>query len=89
MTATPTADDSTPLEKALVCLTSFSCACLAFVLAAVLLLPLTAWLHEGLGVPAVVTQVMILLELFALPIVAALGGLNLGVRCVLGARASA
>ena len=76
-------DNSTGIEKLSVCLTSFGFACLAFFLSAVLLVPVTGMLHETLGVPALITQALIMLELFGLPVVAAVYGISVAAKPIL------
>ncbi|QDT68139.1 hypothetical protein MalM25_10550 [Planctomycetes bacterium MalM25] len=79
-------DPTTAAQKAMVCLTSFSLACLAFVLTVVALMPLSVGLLGFLGASDGVVMSTVMLELFGLPIVAALAGLNVGVRCVVPAK---
>lgn len=79
-------DNTTAVQKAMVCFTSFSLACLAFVLTAVAVMPLSVGLLNFLGAPDGVVLSTVVLELFGLPIVAALAGLNVGVRCAVPAK---
>ena len=73
-------DQSTLLQKAVVCGTSFCTSCAFFMLGAVVLLPLTASVLEFLAVPELVTQAVVMLLVFGTPIVGALIGLRIGLR---------
>ena len=78
-------EPTTATQKALVCFTSFSLACLAFVLTTVAVMPASVSLLGFLGAPDWALSTVVL-ELFGLPIVAALAGLHVGVRRVVPAR---
>ena len=79
-------EPTTATQKALVCFTSFSLACLAFVLTTVAVMPASVSLLGFLGAPDWAVLSTVVLELFGLPIVAALAGLHVGVRRVVPAR---
>lgn len=72
--------DSTTMEKFTVCLIGFGFSCLAFLLSATVLVPVTGFISNVFALPDIVPQVLILLELFALPVVAALVGVSLAAR---------
>ena len=73
-------DTSTAAQKLLVCATSFGFSCLAFVLSLFVLVPLTGWMLNSIRAPELLTQLVICGELFALPVVAAIFGIDVGAR---------
>ena len=79
-------DDSTVTEKLSVVLTSFGFSVAVFFLATIVLVPITGTLFNQLGIPELVTKVIILFEMFALPIVAAVYGIQLAARPIIARR---
>ena len=67
-----TADDSTPLENLTVAMTAFGFACIMFMTAAIVLVPVTGTLMNLVGAPDAIPTVAILFELFGLPVFASL-----------------
>ena len=76
----PTDDPSTGKQKAIVSITSFCCACAAFMLGVLVLVPLSAALLNALQAPDLVQQAVAFLVLFGTPVAGALLGLHIGVR---------
>ena len=72
--------DSTTIEKLTVCLTGFGFSCLALLVAAIVVVPITGFASGVLGLPDIVPQLLILFELVGLPIVAALVGVSVAAR---------
>ena len=50
-----------------------------------LLVPLTGWLLSSVGSPDVLTQLVVLAELFGLPVVAAIFGIDFAARSMIRA----
>lgn len=65
---------SSPSPRLTAALAGFGLACLAFCLSVSVLVPITGAVSNALGVPDAITAVLVLLEIFALPIVAGLAG---------------
>lgn len=74
------ADESTSAQKFVVALTGFAFACTAFAASLFLFVPLTGALASSLMLPGWLTISAVLAELFALPVVAALVGVEFAVR---------
>ena len=75
-----TTDDSTPLEKFAVAMTAFGFACITFVAAAIIIVPVTGSTMNRIAAPEAITNAAILFELFGLPVIASLFGVTFAAR---------
>lgn len=78
----PKLDKSTAFDKAAACMAGFGLACLTFLGAATILVPMTGSLATGFGVPDIIPMALIFVELFVLPVAAAIYGVSLVARAV-------
>lgn len=73
---------STLMQKAIVAGTAFACACAAFGLAILVLIPLFGSIMLSLNAPAILQQTVVMLLLFAFPVSGAFAGLNIGMNLI-------
>ena len=73
-------DPSTPIQKAIVCVTAFCTSCAFFMLGVLILLPITAWILDATMAPELVIKASVMLVVFGTPIVGAFMGLRIGLR---------
>ena len=67
-------------ESLVVCFTSFACACAAFVLSLLVMVPLLGTVMQSISLPEGLQIAVILAMLFGFPIAGALAGVTIGVR---------
>ncbi len=74
--------EPTPIQKCIACATGFGMACFAFFFAAIVLVPITGTISESLGLPDAIPIVLIMLQLFGLPVVAAIVGVSTAAQSI-------
>ncbi|MEM7336264.1 MAG: hypothetical protein AAF490_29555 [Chloroflexota bacterium] len=69
-------------QKLIVSFTAFSVSCAAFALSIIVLIPVIGGFMQSIQLPDLLQQLILMTLLFGLPIWAAFGGLNIGMKLI-------